>query len=193
MKKSIIIAASLILAVLTSACRQAPTENPTVDNETSSPHGISIDSTQMQMVGKAAPGFQLNDIDGRSVSLSDFSGKPVLLTFWASWSPDCQREMPVIQQIYDKWQNDGLVVLTIDILNSRPDETQANLETFMSTNNYSFPVLLDLRQLATIQYHVADTPTNILIDKDGFIREITPGPYLSQSAVETSLTRIMPQ
>lgn len=145
------------------------------------------------MVGKPAPGFRLNDLNGKSVSLSDFQGKPVLLTFWTSWSPDCQREMPVIQQIYDTWQSKGLVVLTVDVLNSRPEENQANLETFMSTDNYSFPVLLDSNQLATIQYHVGDMPTNILVDGDGFIREITPGPYLSQSAVETSLTRIMPK
>jgi thiol-disulfide isomerase/thioredoxin len=193
MKKSIIIAGSLILAICASACRQSPTQNLPVDNETSSSPGISINTTQTQMVGKAAPGFRLNDINGKSVSLNDFQGKPVLLTFWAPLSPDCQREMPVIQQIYDKWQSKGLVVLTIDILNSRPEETQANLESFMSTNNYSFPVLLDVTQLATIQYHIGDTPTNILIDKDGLIREITPGPYLGQSAVETSLTRIMPQ
>ncbi len=193
MKKSIIISSGIILAIFASACRQAPVNNSTGDNETSSPQGISINTTQTQMVGKQAPEFQLNDISGKSVLLSDFHGKPVFLTFWASWSPDCRREMPVIQQIYDKWQSQGLVVLTIDILNSRPEETQANLESFMSTNNYSFPVLLDTNQLATIQYHVGEPPTNILIDKDGFIREITPGPYLSQLAVETSLTRIIPQ
>ncbi len=192
MKKSIIIAASLILAIIGYACRQAPATNQTGDNATTSPQGISIDSTQSQMVGQSAPEFELNDVNGKSVSLSDFKGKPVLLTFWASWSPDCLREMPVIQQIYDKWQTKGLVVLTIDVLNSRPEETQSNLQSFMSTNNYSFPVLLDSQQLATIQYHIGDTPTNILIDKDGFIREITPGPYLNESVVETSLTRIMP-
>ncbi|MDO8579047.1 MAG: TlpA disulfide reductase family protein [Dehalococcoidales bacterium] len=191
MKKSIIISSGIILAIFASACRQAPVNNSTGDNETSSPQGISINMTQTQMVGKQAPEFQLNDISGKSVLLSDFHGKPVFLTFWASWSPDCRREMPVIQQIYDKWQSQGLVVLTIDILNSRPEETQANLESFMSTNNYSFPVLLDTNQLATIQYHVGDTPTNVLIDKDGFIREIIPGPFLSESAVETSLTRII--
>lgn len=193
MKKSTVIAAGLILVMLASACRQSPAANQTADNATASPQGISIDTTQAQMVGQPAPEFKLNDINGKSVSLSQFKGKPVLLTFWVSGSPDCQREMPVIQQIFDKWQSQGLVVLSIDILNSRPDETQANLEHFMSTNNYSFPVLLDAQQVATIQYHVGDTPTNVLIDKDGFIREITPGPYLSQSAVETSLTRIMPQ
>lgn len=193
MNKSIIILAGIFLTIFAPACRPASSGNATGGIDELAPHRISIDSTQIQMVGKPAPAFQLNDINGNRVSLNDSLGKPVLLTFWASWSLDCRLEMPVIQQVYNAWQSKGLVVLTVDILNSRPEETPTNLENFMGTNNFTFPVLLDPVQLATIQYHVSDTPTNILIDKDGFIREITPGPYLSQSAVETSLTRIMPQ
>lgn len=192
MNKSLIIAGVMLLTLIISSCR-APASKTTADDETSSPQTVSINMTQQQMVGKLAPGFQLNDRNGNPVSLSDFHGKPVLLTFWATWSNDSERAMPVIQQNYEEWQSRGQVVLTIDILNSRPEETEANLATFMSSNNYSFPVLLDPSQLATIQYHVGTIPTNVLIDKDGFIREIIPGPYLSQSAVETSLSRIMPQ
>ena len=99
-------------------------------------------------------------------------------------------EMPVLQQVYDKWQSQGLTVLAVDIANSRPEETLANVQTFVANAGYSFPVLFDEKQIATIQYHVAETPTNYFIDKDGFIREITPGPFLSVAAFETSLTRI---
>ena len=134
MKYLAITGAIIILVILGSSCRQAAA--PAGDNQTSLLQGISINTTQAEMLGKLAPEFHLNDINGNLVSLSDFHGKPVLLTFWATWSLDCQKEMPVIQQVYNNWQSRGLVVLTIDILNSRPDETQANIEAFMSKNNY---------------------------------------------------------
>ena len=148
---------------------------------------------QVEMIGKMAPDFQLNDMDGKSVSLSDLRGKAVLLNFWATWCPFCQAERPTIQQIHQEWQSKGLVVLTVDILHSRTTETPANLAEFMRKNNYSFPVLLDETQIVTKSYFIKQTPTNFLIDKDGIIREITVGAYSSKAAMEDSLNKILPK
>jgi peroxiredoxin len=145
------------------------------------------------MIGKPAPDFHLTDMDGKSVSLSDFRGKAVILNFWATWCPFCQAERPTIQQIYQEWQSKGLVVLTIDIINSRTTETPANLADFMQKNGYSFPVLLDENRTATKSYFVIQTPTNVLIDKDGIIREISAGSYPSKAAMEDSLNKILPK
>lgn len=192
MKKPLGAVVIFVFLLFGFSCQPALSNN-TSGNQTSAPQGITIHTTQTEMVGKMAPNFRLSDMKGQEVSLSDFAGKPILLVFWATWSLDSRSEMPVIQQVLDKWSDEGLVVLTIDILHSRPDETQAAVEDFVNKNAFSFPVLLDENQLATIQYHVGETPTNFLISREGIIREITPGPFLSLSAVETSLTRIMPQ
>ncbi|MBQ1694195.1 MAG: TlpA family protein disulfide reductase, partial [Bacteroidales bacterium] len=50
--------------------------------------------------GQAVPDFTLNDINGKSVKLSDFRGKTVLLLFWASWCPDCRAEIPQIKAMH---------------------------------------------------------------------------------------------
>jgi cytochrome c biogenesis protein CcmG, thiol:disulfide interchange protein DsbE len=178
-----------LISFVLPACRQS--NAPPANDTTSPPQGISINTTLSQMVGQKAPNVQLNDSNGKPVSLSDYAGKPVLMVFWTTTSPDCQKEMPVIQQIYDVWQSKGLAILAVDILNSRPDETAETVTLFLKSNNFSFPVLLDAKQIATIQYHVATTPTNFFIDKGGVIREVAPGPLLNQSAVETSLSRII--
>jgi peroxiredoxin len=147
--------------------------------------------TQGNQVGNLAPNFQLNDLQGKTVTLSDLKGKAVLLNFWATWCPYCQAERPTIQQIYNDWQSKGLVVLTVDIIGSTATETPANLADFMKSHNYSFPVLLDSNRDATKNYGIKFTPTNILIDKNGVIQEIQTGGYPSKSAMEASLTKLL--
>ena len=75
----------------------------------------SAGAAQGPQVGKQAPDFQLQSLDGQSVSLSSFQGKPVLINFWATWCPPCRGEMPYIQQVYEEWSDKGLVILAIDI------------------------------------------------------------------------------
>ncbi len=147
--------------------------------------------TQGTQVGNLAPGFQLNNLEGKPFSLSDFRGKPVLLNFWATWCPFCQAERPLIQQIYDEWQNKGVIVLTVDIIGSRATETPENLASFMQNNKYSFPVLLDINREVTKSYNIKSTPTNFLIDKDGVIRKVRVGAFPSKAALEESLSQLL--
>src|SRR3989338_635836 len=196
-KKAPIIAATAILILLAlSACARNKGEvaeedslvhpAPTVitTRETSVPTSTAVQGNQ---VGNLALDFKLNNLEGKPISLSDFRGKAVLLDFWVTWCPHCQAERPLIQQIYDKSQNKDYVVLTVDILSSRPTETPTNLADFMKTNNYTFPPLLDQGMAVTRSYGVKVTPTHFLIDKNGIIREIRSGPYTSESEFEESL------
>ena len=158
---------------------------------TTTPGTPATTVVQGNQVGNLAPDFKLNNLEGKSVSLSNFRGKTVLLDFWASWCPHCQAERPLIQQIYDKQQDKDLAVLTIDIIGSRPSETPANLADFMQKNKYTFPVLLDMNREVTKSYDIKFTPTHFLIDKDGIIREIRTGPYPSEAAFEESLSQLL--
>ncbi len=140
-----------------------------------------------------APDFQLDNLEGVSVSLRDFRGKPVLLNFWATWCPHCRAERPLIQEIYDGWRERGLVVLTVDLIGTGKDETPDNLKNFMQVNNYSFPVLLDTGGEIRKKYDITATPTNFLIDADGIIREKVIGPFPSKAQMEASLNSLMPR
>ena len=57
---------------------------------------------------KAAPDFQLKTLDGKTVTLSQLRGTPVLINFWASWCQPCRDEMPFLQQVYNAYKGQGL-------------------------------------------------------------------------------------
>jgi len=139
-------------------------------------------------IGKSAPSFQISDIDGQSVSLSDFRGKPVLLNFWATWCSPCRVEMPYIQEVYDEWSERGLVVLAVN-----RSESPSRVERFIQYYNLSFPVLLDMEGNAARQYNIRGIiPTTYFIDSSGVIQDIKVGAFLSMAEIEDGLSRIFP-
>ena len=145
------------------------------------------DSGQAPQVGKLAPDFQLPNLEGQSISLSDFRGNPVLINFWASWCYPCIYEMPFIQEVYEEWSARGLVVLAIN-----KGESLSTVKDFMQSGNYSFPVLLDINQDVALEYSIRSIPTTFFIDKDGIIQAIKLGPFLSKADIENSLSKIIP-
>ncbi len=138
-------------------------------------------------VGKLAPDFKLQNLDGQSISLSDLQGKPVLLNFWATWCPPCRAEMPYIQQIYEEWSDKGLEVLAIDI-----GESSSKVKEFLQSQGLSIPVLLDTEKNVAQEYNITGIPTTFFIDKDGIIQEKVIGAFPSKGAIEKNLSKIMP-
>jgi len=147
---------------------------------------------QEARVGNQAPDFQLNNLDGQSISLSDLRGKPVFINFWATWCPPCRSEMPYIQEIYEEWSGKGLVVLAINI-----GESPSQVEEFLESQDLSLPVLLDTRGKVTQKYNIQIygkyiLPTSFFIDKDGVIQTKIIGAFPSKAAIEKSLSKIIP-
>ncbi len=139
-------------------------------------------------IGNLAPDFQLDNLDGQSVSLRDFKGRPVLVNFWASWCPPCRSEMPFLQDIFadKKWADKELVVLAIYI-----GESPSTVSEFVKKYGLTFPVLLDITQDVSLEYYVRAIPTTFFIDRQGIIREIRIGPFSSVTEIERSLEKII--
>ena len=135
----------------------------------------------------AAPDFQLQNLDGQDVSLSDFRGKPVLLNFWATWCGPCRGEMPYLEQIYQEWSNNGLILLTINI-----GESSSQIGDFMREYNLSMPVLLDIRKTIAEEYNITAIPTTFFIDKDGIIQEKIIGAFPDKESIERHLSKVVP-
>lgn len=70
-------------------------------------------------VGEEAPNFLLESLEGKKVKLSDYRGQVVLLNFWATWCGPCKEEMPYLQKAYEKFHDQGVVVLAVNIAESR--------------------------------------------------------------------------
>ena len=141
---------------------------------------------QNSLMGKPAPDFQLTGLDGQPVSLSDLKGSPVLINFWATWCPYCVEEMPYLQQIYEKWQLMGLVLLAINI-----GESSSDVEKFMQSQGLSLPVLLDSAGEIAKQYGIRGIPATFFIDSDGIVQEVQVGAFQSAAEIEEGLLKLI--
>ncbi len=148
---------------------------------------VGRDTTLGSGIGNVATDFQLDNLDGQSVSLSDFRGKPVLANFWATWCPPCRSEMPFIQDTFTdkKWADEGLVVLAIDI-----GESSSTVREFVENYGLTFPVLLDSTQDVFLEYYARAIPTTFFIDREGIIQDIRIGPFSGVTEIERSLGKI---
>ena len=134
-----------------------------------------------------APDFELPDLDGQQVALSDFRGQPVMLNFWAIRCAPCRYEMPLFQEIHEdnKWIEKGLVILAVNLQESADD-----VRLFMGQNGLSFTVLLDYTGAVSNMYGVMGIPATLFIDKDGIIKSAVMGPFQNKLQIEQRLALI---
>ena len=136
--------------------------------------------------GDKAPDFQLQDLEGNTVSLSEFRGSQVMLNFWATWCPPCRMEMPLIQEIYQERTGTGLVILAVNV-----GEGHTLVSSFMQYYSYTMPVLLDTSRIVTQRYNVGAYPTTFFIDDNGIIQDKVIGAFPSKENLEQYIENII--
>ncbi|MEI7027468.1 TlpA family protein disulfide reductase [Paenibacillus sp. y28] len=118
-------------------------------------------------INSAAPAFSLQGLDGGQYHVGGARSKPLLLNFWASWCGPCEEEAPYLKALGDKYQ-DRLDVYAVNVTaNDKIDD----VNKFVATYQFKFPVLLDKKEEATRLYRIRGIPTTFLIDKNGTIRD----------------------
>ncbi|MFH1428458.1 MAG: TlpA disulfide reductase family protein [Candidatus Margulisiibacteriota bacterium] len=128
------------------------------------------DNTAPAAATSATPEIGLTDLNGNSVKLSDFYGKAVLLSFFATWCPPCRTEMPIIEKLKTYMAGEEFVVLVVNV-----QEPDARVAAFIKENNYTFRVLLDSEGLLSRYYQVRSIPTSFLLDKTGKVQRKVVG------------------
>ena len=129
--------------------------------------------------GEKAPDFTLNDLDGKAVSLSDFRGKVVLISFWASWCGPCRVEIPHMIKVYDELRDQGFEILAVNLR-----EDSGRVRAFVSEYDMRFPILLDPQGKVGGAYFVRGIPTSVFVDREGIITAVHTG-----SLTDTALRR----
>jgi thiol-disulfide isomerase/thioredoxin len=114
--------------------------------------------------------FTLNTTDRKIVTLSSLKGKVVFLNFWATWCPPCRSEMPSMEVLHQRFQNDGLVFLSVDIMESNDEVAE-----FLAKNKLTFTTTLDNDGKVSNDYNIQAIPATYIIDRDGKIIISTVG------------------
>ena len=134
-----------------------------------------------------APDFTLETLEGNEVSLSDYRGKIVFVSFWQTWCPPCVEEMPLFEQLMEK--NADVVVLAVNALpgEGKPiPAAEKEVRSFVAENGFTFPVLLD-RDGSVFNhqtYRSKYIPANYVIDREGILRVRIEGGYSEASLAE---------
>jgi len=112
-----------------------------------------------------APDFEMYDIDGNLVSLSDFFGRPIVINFWATWCPACRAEMPDFEAVYSD-VGDEVQFLMVALVDGFR-ETIGTVDNFIENEGYTFPVFYDTTGSGGRAYQIISIPTTIFIDSHG--------------------------
>lgn len=108
--------------------------------------------------------FQLKDLNGNTVRLSDFKGKIVFLNFWTTWCPECRYEMPAMQKLYTHFKDRDFAMVAINL-----NEPAAFVKRYLRVNKLTFITLLDPINEVGGPFGIRGIPTTFIIDRDGGI------------------------
>jgi peroxiredoxin len=111
--------------------------------------------------GRQHANFTLTDLQGKSWTFSELRGKVVLLNFWATWCPPCRKEMPDLEALYNRFKDEGLMVLAIS------DEDAAKVRPFISERQVTYPILLDPGRKVNDLFQVEGIPKTFIYDREG--------------------------
>jgi peroxiredoxin len=122
--------------------------------------------------GDLAPNFLLETLDGGEIRLSDLRGKGVIVNLWATWCGSCRKEMPQIVAAYDRYQEEGLEIIAVNV-----QESRSIIRPFVEDFGIEFPVALDRRGAVSDEYRITALPTTYFVDRDGVVREVFQGSF----------------
>jgi len=138
-----------------------------------------IESKGGVRIDQAAPDFELTDLSGNAVRLSDYRGQTVVLNFWATWCRVCQAEMPHVEKFYQEHKDGNVVVLSV---NATTQERNPGLvREYADKRELSFPIVLDDRGDVLGNYGVTAYPTTYVIDPSGSVKSRYLGAFSYES------------
>jgi peroxiredoxin len=151
--------------------RTEPARSNAVEPEAPEAAVLLPESGPPLQVGDQPYEFTLSALDGQTVTLSQFIGRPILINFWATWCGPCRLEMPEIQAIWEEHRDEGLVVLALD-----QDETAADVRVYFDELGLTFTALLDEDSRTARNFGLQGTlPSSVFVNPDGEISVIHRG------------------
>lgn len=136
--------------------------------------------------GDKVPDFRLADLNNDVHDWSAYQGKPVIINFWGTFCPPCRDEMPDLQKQYDKWKDQGLVLLGINL-----SENKLTVQRFVDEVGTDFPILLDRDKMVEKRFGLKQYPTTFFVGANGKIVDVIIGGPLSEQIIESRIKRLL--
>lgn len=138
--------------------------------------------------GFAAPDFMLGTLDGGQLTLSQLQGHPVVLNLWASWCLPCRKEMPAIEKAYERYKDQGLIVVG---LNMTSQDSVSDVRAFVEQLGLTFPIVLDRDGAVSERYQLLGLPSTFFIDRKGIIRSVVVGGPMSEATIQSNIEDLL--
>lgn len=122
------------------------------------------------VVGSLPPAFAATTVEGEPFKLADLAGRPIWLTFGATWCADCRAEAPDLQATYAKYAPEGLAVVSIWL-----QESDQEVRDYAARLGLTFTKIADPSTALASRYRTYGLPTHFFIGPDGAIREVRLG------------------
>ena len=167
----------ILMITVQYGCNKNNSQNNMSDTGKNSVTGIEI--------GNKIPEFVFYDLNMNKIESSNYAGKPLILNFWATWCPPCKAEMPHMQNIYDKFKDQGVEILAVNLTSQ---DTKSKIAPFVKEFGLTFPILLDEEGYVGQKYQIMTVPTSLMIDTKGNIVETISGP-MDEALMESLLKK----
>ena len=135
--------------------------------------------------GQPVPAFETRLLDGKALGAEALKGKTVLVVFWATWCPTCQKELPQLQALYEKHRGRGFEILALSI-----DADRFTVEEFWKDHDYRFAVAMRAPAHVQVFGPIKAIPALYLIDRRGVLRMTRVG-GISQAQLEAQLLPLL--
>lgn len=120
--------------------------------------------------GSKAPDFTLQSNSNGNIRLTEQRGNVIMINFWASWCGPCKQEMPLLDELHERYKKAGFTILGVNVENNR-----AKALDVLEDIPVNFPILFDDDSIVSKLYDVSAMPTTVMIDRDGNLRYLHKG------------------
>lgn len=196
-KAMLIVVVGVLSTGLLFGCSKSEKKNQTASQanpkqtveETAQTHSANqvrqaVQQAMQQSRYPQAPDFELVDLNGKPVRLSDYKGKMIILDFWATWCPPCRAEIPSFVKLYSEYKDKGLVIIGVSLDREGPDVVREFAKNF----KMNYPVVMGDMKTVSAYGGIEAIPTTFIINKKGQIVDRFVG-YRDENTFRNEIAR----
>lgn len=137
-------------------------------------------------VGDKIIAFELEGLNGEMISTDQYKGRPMVINFWGTFCPPCVEETPALQRMYEKYKDQGVVILGVNL----GEKDLIRVNQFVEQFGVTYPILLDPELYVRDRYGVRSYPTTFFVDASGTVREVKIG-GMTEGYIDSAIQSII--